>query len=142
MKILLNSEGAKGVHYSLFIIKSPDKFTWEEGKEYGDKKLDDDIYRHNLLTQAKAKKLGKKLNAFFKPTRNGPIVKCLRGPTIDPKQFDDEWYCSYRYKAKLGTTEEYLKSMWWNKPGKPKTEKEMKDWFDEREVEEKDEPLF
>jgi len=113
MKIILNCGSAKGANYGLFAIQADTKFTWEEGRKYAVTHLDNEIYQHNLKTKAEAKRIEKKLYAWYQWTRAGPIVKCLRGPCMMPKKFDDGWFCAYRYKAKVGTTEEYLASMWW-----------------------------
>ena len=140
MKILLKCGSAKGVNYGKFAIESPTKFTWEAGREFGESNLDDAIYRHNLIVKSKSKKTGKTLNAFYQFTRYGPVVKCLRGPSIEPRKFDDKWYCSYRYKAVSGDPENWIKGMWWHKEEPKVPRKDVENAM--KEMCEEDEPLF
>ena len=143
MKILLNCGSASGANYGLFAVSSKQEFKWEEGKQFADTHLDDEIYRHNLKTKARAKKVNKQLNQLYQWSRNGPIVKCLRGPCMNPKLFDDGWFCAYRYKAKTGTAEQYLKSMWWNKPiSEEDRQKYLKNGKLNIDMGDKDEPLY
>ena len=147
MKIELPSGNAMGANYGGIVVKSPTEFTWEEGRVYLEDYLDDEIYRYNLVVQSKAKKLGKTLNPFYQFIRDGPIVKCLYGPAKEPIYFESKyeksgWFCKYRYKARVGTTEDYLGSMWWNKAREAGSKKGMDNFMKEREVEEKDEALY
>jgi len=129
--IQLNAGNAAGSCFGGFLVKSKTKFSWEEGRVFAEKELDDAIYRHNLLIKAEAKRIGKQMTACYQWLRAGPVVKCLRGPCREPQYYpttkweQNTWFCTYRYKAQEGTSEEYIKSLWWHKPGPSKSKAEL-----------------
>ena len=125
MNIILNCGNASGNNYGMFAVSSKQKFTWKAGLEFAEKNLDDEIYRHNLKTKAYAKRLHKRCQALYQWVRAGPIVKCLRGPCMNPKQFDDGWFCAYRYKAKTSNTLMEFGGIDISTPSKPLPEFDM-----------------
>jgi len=118
MNIELSSMNAYGTAcHGMFLVVSPTPFTWEEGRVYAETHLDDEIVRYNLLLKAQAKKNGSGSGLHYQWTRDGPIKKLLKGPCMDPTAFPPNkwdanlWYCAYRYPAKQGSDENYLKTM-------------------------------
>ena len=106
MKIKLNSCNGYGVNYARFVIENPLEFTWEEGKSFAEKHIDNEILKYNKKADKYNKKNHTKCMSLYQRIRDGPIIHARYGRGNDdekiiyqqPKKFNDEWFCVYRYK--------------------------------------------